>query len=117
MTPHADRPLVYVAGPYIRPDPVENTHKTIQVAETLHASGLVTAYVPHLSLLWHLVAPHDAEHWYDYDLAILARCDALLRIPGESTGADNEVKFAQDEHHPIPVFYDIDALLAWAVHR
>ena len=37
------RPLVYVAGPYASPDPVENTHNAIQVADRLNASGVVTA--------------------------------------------------------------------------
>ena len=113
-TSHVNRPLCYVAGPYIHPDPVENTHLTIQIAETLEANGL-TAFVPHLTLLWHLVSPHEPDHWYDYDLAILARCDCLLRIPGQSTGADNEVAFA--EHHEISVFYETDKLFEWAIDK
>ena len=109
---HVDRPLVYIAGPYIHPDCVENTHKTIKVAERLEATGIMTPYIPHLSLLWHIVAPHDADFWYDYDLAILNRCDALFRIPGQSTGADNEVIFA--EAHEIEAYYEINDLIAWA---
>lgn len=115
MRSHHSRPLIYVAGPYIHPDPVENTHRTILAAEQLQENELVTAYVPHLSLLWHIVAPHDADHWYDYDLAILARCDAILRLPGQSTGADNEVIFA--EKCDIPVFYEASALLDWAKNQ
>ena len=109
---HVDRPLIYIAGPYMHPDPVENTHKTIRIADDLQSNGLITAYVPHLSLLWHMVVPHDAAHWYDYDLSILARCDALLRIPGKSQGADDEVRFAYC--HRIPVFYETSTLLNWA---
>lgn len=112
MTSHVDRPLCYVAGPYVFPDPVENTNLTINLADRLDASGVLTACVPHLSLLWHIVCPHDADFWYDYDLALLHRCDCLLRIPGKSTGADNEVAFA--EAHSIPVFYDVDELIEWA---
>lgn len=108
---HPDRLMCYVAGPYINPDPVWNTHKTIMVAEELEATEIITAYVPHLSLLWHIVAPHDAQFWYDYDLAILARCDCLLRIPGQSTGADDEVAFAIERR--IPVFYEMDKMIAW----
>lgn len=108
-----DRPLVYVAGPYTRPDPVSNTHRAIQVAESLHETGAVTCIVPHTTLLWHVIAPHDdVTHWYEYDLAPLARCDALYRIPGDSSGADAEVAFAVERG--IPVFYTIDDLLAWA---
>jgi hypothetical protein len=112
MRPHADRPLVYVAGPYGKPEPVENTHNAIRAAERLQSTGLVTAVVPHLSLLWHLVCPHPTDHWYDYDLALLARCDALLRLPGISVGADKEVVFARKRH--IPVFHEAEEVEAWA---
>lgn len=109
---HVDRALVYVAGPYIHPDPVENTHIAIKMGERLDATGIITAYVPHLSLLSHMVVPHDADFWYDFDLAILNRCDALFRIPGQSTGADNEVIFA--EENQLECFYEIGELTAWA---
>ena len=109
---HWHRPLVYVAGPYTNPDPVENTHKAVKAAELIQATGLVTAFVPHLNLFWHAIVPHDNDYWYDYDLAFLARCDALLRIPGDSVGADNEIEFAR--HKMIDVFDDVDKLLDWA---
>ncbi len=114
-TPFPDRPLVYVAGPYVHPDPVENTHNAIQVAERLHQTGLVTCVVPHLTLLWNMVAPHEADYWYTLDLASLARCDALFRIPGYSVGAENEIRFAHGGG--VPVFYKETALLAWATVR
>jgi hypothetical protein len=38
------------------------------------------------------------------------RCDALLRLPGESQGADAEVELAKK--HGIPVFYSIEELTA-----
>ena len=107
-----DRKMVYIAGPYAHPDPVQNTNETIGTAEYLLGTGLITPVVPHLTLLWHLVSPHKVDFWYDYDLALLARCDALYRRPGLSTGADNEVIFAQE--HDIPVFYDEPSLLDWA---
>jgi hypothetical protein len=112
---YTDRPLVYVAGPYTRPDPVANTHDTIKFATELIDEGLVTPLVPHLTLLWHVVVPRPLEFWYEYDIAVLARCDALYRIAGESTGADKEVDFARDAG--IPVFTDLDALREWARTR
>ena len=107
-----DRPLVYVAGPYTRPDPVENTNKTIQLASELIEEGLVTPLIPHLTLLWHLVIPKPLEFWYEYDIALLARCDALYRLEGESTGADREVEFARA--NSIPVLTERRALTEWA---
>ncbi len=114
MRPH-ERPLVYVAAPYTHPEPVENTHDAIWAAECLQATGLVTAVVPHLSMMWHLLFPHSSDYWYDYDLALLARCDALLRLPGMSVGADREVAFAAERH--IPAFYEVEDLYRWAQGR
>lgn len=104
--------LVYLAGPYTHPDPVENTHKIIQEATKIVEDGIVTPVVPHLSLLWHMVTPRPESFWYDYDLQLLKRCDALLRFPGASWGADNEVLFANERS--IPVFYSLEDLYSWA---
>lgn len=106
------RPLVYVAGPYSHPDPVENTHKALAVGDRLNASERLIAYVPHMSLLWHLVHPHKETYWYDYDLHLLQRCDALFRMHGISVGSDNEVKFAKERG--IPVFRSEENLMEWA---
>lgn len=106
-----DRIVVYLAAPYTS-NPVPNTHAVIKIAERLQSTGLVTAYVPHLNLLWDIVIPHSADEWLEYDLCFLRRSDALLRIPGISPGADGEEAFAKD--HDIPVFYTEDGLLSWA---
>lgn len=97
------RPLVYLAGPYSKPDPVENTHRAVRAAEELMHFGVVPL-VPHLTLLWHLVSPHEVEWWYAYDLELLARCDALVRLPGRSTGAVREERTARKLGLPIFAF-------------
>jgi hypothetical protein len=74
------RPLEYVAGPYMSPDPVENTHRVTRVAGRLIDGGLVTPVLPHLAMLWHLIEPRPLSFWYEYDLSILTRCDAVLRF-------------------------------------
>ena len=113
MIRFVDRPLVYLAGPYTNPDPSVNVNNTIHAAERLQATGLVTCFIPHLTHLWHVVAPHeDVEHWYEYDLATLSRCDALFRLPGKSSGADAECDFATDRS--IPIFANEAHLLGWA---
>lgn len=105
---------VYIAAPYTHPDPVENTHKAIRMADSLRELGF-TPFVPHLSLLWHMVRPHEPDYWYKYDLDWLLQCDVLLRLPGDSWGADEEVKFAIA--HDIPVVRSVDELIAWVQHR
>lgn len=112
---HVYRPLVYVAGPYTWPDPETNVRRAVMVGEELEASGLVTAFVPHVSHLWEQIAHHEVEHWYDYDLALLARCDAFLALPGPSVGVCAERLFAASRE--IPVFCEVEDVLSWARER
>lgn len=111
MSTDASLPLIYVAGPYTHPDPVANTHLALEAAERIMASGLGVPHVPHLTLAWHLVYPHEEGFWYGYDLHLLRRCDALLRLSGASKGADAEVVGA--ERLGIPVFFSETRLWEW----
>lgn len=47
---------------------------------------------------------------YQYPVAqrLLRRCDALLRIPGASRGADNDVTYAQSLG--LPIYYRVDQI-------
>lgn len=85
------RPLLYVAAPYTRPDPVQNTHAVLRVAMVLYEATEWCPVVPHLSLLWHVVTPRSDRHWLDYDLHLMRKCDAVVRLPGDSPGADAEI--------------------------
>ncbi len=106
-----EKPLVYVAGPFAG-DQSLNTHRAMDVADWMWGTGLIAPVVPHVTLLWDVVKPRPPEQRYDYDLAILARCDALFRMSGTSAGADREVDFAMDSG--IPVFKAETQLLEWA---
>jgi hypothetical protein len=108
------KPLVYIAAPYTHPDPAENTHKAIRMADELVRHDFVP-FIPHLNLLWHLVSPRPPDFWYEYDLRILERCDAILRVPGESIGADREVQVARESG--IPIFYSVKEILIWMGDR
>lgn len=107
-----DLPLVYLAAPYTKGDPVSNTHEVCRQASRLVDTGLLVPVIPHLNLLWHAIEPRPVDFWYAYDLALLERCDAMLRLPGESPGADAEEDHASVSS--IPVFHDVPALLGWA---
>lgn len=100
---------VYVAGPYTKPDPGHNVYNACKAADELLALGFLP-FIPHLSHLWHLISPKPYEVWMDQDLGWLNRCDALLRIPGESPGADCEVEFATSLG--IPCFQSVEDVAA-----
>ena len=93
-------PLVYISAPYSEPDPVANTHKVIRIADALLAAGFAPL-IPHLSLAWHLVSPKPYETWLEYDHELLARCDAVLRVPGDSFVALQECLFADELGIPV----------------
>jgi hypothetical protein len=95
---------IYVAGPYSGGDPVLNTRKAIEAGEFLIELGFVP-FIPHLTHLWHLVSPHGIDYWYDYDNEWIHKCDGLLRLLGESKGADAEVDLALSLG--LPVFHII----------
>jgi hypothetical protein len=51
-----------------------------------------------------------AEPWLTMDLEMVRRCDAVLRLPGESSGADGETAHA--DSLGIPVFHSLADLFA-----
>lgn len=117
-TATACRPLIYLAGPYTEPDPVANTHQMIRIADVLLDAGFIP-FIPHLTLAWHLVSPKRYETWLDYDRELLARCDAVLRVPGYSIGATQECTLAAELGIPVihPRSADLaDCVAALAIH-
>jgi hypothetical protein len=92
---------VYISGPYTLGDKSKNIARALFAAEAVVEEGHAP-YVPHLSHMWHLLRPHPYEYWMKLDLAWLSQCDCLIRIPGESPGADGEV--AKAEELGIPVY-------------
>lgn len=54
--------------------------------------------------------PLTAEDWYGLDLPWVEVAHAVLRLPGESRGADGEVAHA--EKFGIPVFHSVQELIS-----
>ena len=98
---------VYIAGPYTRGNVAENVVAGIKAADQLMGLGYVP-YLPHLSHFWHLLCPHDYETWMKLDFAWLETCQSVLRLPGESPGADRECELAVILG--IPVYYSIEGM-------
>lgn len=108
------KPLVFISGPYSQGDPVLSTREAVLWGEEVERHGC-DVVIPHLSMLWHLISPAPVERWYARDLAVLARCDAIVRFPGPSTGADAEVEFAVERG--IQAFGPVDFWLGFREWR
>ena len=107
--------LVYIAGPYTGDGSPEAAERNVRAAIDAQAQLLdagVLAIVPHLSHYAHAVCPRSYEAWMTLDLALVDRCDAVLRLPGESRGADDEVLRAQEDG--TMVLYSVEDVIAWA---
>lgn len=99
---------VYVAGPYTKGDVVVNVRNAVLAGDELFEAGH-TPYVPHLTHLWHTIRPRPWEDWLRLDLQWIEQCDALVRLAGESAGADCEVAHAVKLG--IPVWYDVASFI------
>jgi hypothetical protein len=118
--------LVYVAGPYrgnsrfrlIRFFQVlRNIWRARRVAVELWGMGFV-AVCPHLNtLLMDGIGP--PEMFIEGDLEILAKCDAMVVLPGYETskGTQGEIEFASERRIPVVRDADMAGLLFWQSTR
>lgn len=101
---------VYVAGPISKGDVFQNIRRGIDMGAELRKLGFAP-FVPHYD--------YPAYMWrndvWDYETVLandfdwIRKCDAILRLPGESAGADREVAFARK--HEIPVYSSLSELV------
>lgn len=120
----SDRKRVYIACPISKGDPLHNIQQADDAFFALlkagfapfnpiwsmfadgayrSNSGAVAAYASHL--------PRGTIHedWMEADLPWVAVAHAVLRLPGESRGADMEVLLAHKLN--IPVFFGVNDLI------
>jgi hypothetical protein len=124
-------PRVYIAGPISTGDLYGNVAQATKVFRDLVDIG-VAPWCPHWSVFsgeLYVDPEGDAEdgnvwttarvngcglthkQWLDVDLAWVEAADAVLRLPGESKGADAEVARAREVG--IPVFYSVGEVDLW----
>jgi hypothetical protein len=99
---------VYVAGPYTKGDVAVNVRNAYEAAHRLADLGFAP-FVPHATHFWHMLFPRPYEFWLELDNQFLPFCQAVLRLPGPSSGADKEVALATTLN--LPVFTNIDDLV------
>ena len=98
---------VYLASPYTKGDVAVNVKAQIDAASQLRDKGFIPFWPLH-SHFEHMAHPKPYQVWLDADLYWITKCDCLLRLPGESAGADIEVEYAKANN--IPVYFSIEEL-------
>lgn len=103
---------IYIAGPYSNGDIDANVRRAKEIGLKLMDQGHAV-FVPHLNHYidqeWH----RDYQFWLDQDMMWIPVCDLLIRIPGDSPGADEEVKYAKEHGISVMMLEDMpDPLLA-----
>lgn len=101
---------VYIASPYTKGDVALNVARSFMMADELINHGFAP-FSPLTCHFQHMMFPQEYETWMKLDLAWIGKCDALLRLDGESSGADREVEYANKKG--IPVFSSLNALLEY----
>lgn len=86
---------VYIASPYTKGDIAVNVKAQLDAAHELMNKGYAP-FAPLLCHFQHLVHPRPYEDWFACDIEWVKSCDILVRLPGESAGADKEVALAKE---------------------
>ncbi len=133
---------VYIAGPIQKGDLLHNVNQATEAFVALAKAGLApfcphwSVYCKpacHAGIMWLYDQPRPQsggdigvwclatqgggtnmshKDWLDIDLAWVEVADVLLRLPGESSGADIEVECAKK--NGIAVFDNVEHLILWA---
>lgn len=107
------RTKVYVAGRMTNGKGDGYDVISIRTAILVHNSLVEKGFAPfcpQLTLFAEVIQPVEYEKWLGMDFEWVQVCDVLLRLPGESKGADQEVEYAKSRG--IPVVYSVEELLA-----
>ena len=102
------RPRIYISGPISKGDKNHNLKQSFDAQERLIRAGF-SPLNPMLTML--LPCEQFIEHqvWIDVDLPWVAMSDAVLRLPGESAGADQECDYADELG--IPIYTKLEELI------
>lgn len=123
------RPRVYIAGPITRGNLAANVNRATAAFVALAKAGFAP-FCPHWSVYSKPCEPSGESEcectgtrdgngemghgdWIGVDLPWVSCADALLRLPGDSLGADAEVSCAILSG--VPIFFSVEDVIRW--HR
>jgi len=91
---------VYIASPYTEGDTALNIRDQINAFRALLNLGYIP-FAPLLCHFVHIVHRQPYDKWIAYGEEWVKVCDVVLRLSGESKGADNEVRLAESLNIPV----------------
>lgn len=101
--------VIYIASPYTKGDVAVNVRRQIDTVHELMNYSWALPFAPLYSHFQHMVHPRPYQDWIDIDLKWIHKCDCVLRLDGESPGADGEVELAKSLG--LPVFSSVEMLV------
>ena len=101
---------VYIASPYTIGSKLANVDRSMKVANELIELGF-TPFIPLLNHFQNNEYPQSEKVWLSLDLDWVEVCDCVLRLGGESEGADQECAYA--DKMCIPVFRSVEQVVNW----
>lgn len=106
------RPRVYLSGPITKGDRNHNFFQACDAERRLMLAGFAPLN-PMRSMVLPFAWQEDMPHglWLEVDFAWVEVADVVLRLPGESLGADQECAFAAALG--IPVLESMESLEQW----
>lgn len=96
---------IYISSPYTKGDQGVNVGAQINALHRIMDLGgcPIAPLIYHYA---HITRPRTYEEWMAIDLELVRCADAVLRLPGESSGADREVELALRLGKPVYTSWD-----------
>ena len=91
---------VFISSPYTLGDTCENVRRQHDAMAALMLMGHYP-FAPLLSHYQQMIHPISWEEWIKWDLGWLEQCQVVLRLPGQSKGADLECLRAEELFIPV----------------
>jgi len=107
---------VYLAAPFSKGDKKQNVERSIKATNFLIDHGIYV-YNPLLTYYLDLDNARTASFWYDFDKRWLQICHALVYLPGESVGVQEEIKYAAEHGIDIYAWEDIAPVEIITTHK
>jgi hypothetical protein len=92
--------IIYIASPYTVGDVAANVAVQMDAAHTIMDLGCTPIW-PLSSHYLHIRRQRPYTEWIEADKELVRVSDVVLRLPGESSGADGEVQLAEQLGIPV----------------